>query len=482
MIVHIETGASFKGAGLYLLHDKRESGETERYTADRIPWTYALNTLEDDPQHVIAEMQQTCLDQAALKLESGNRPDGRPMAKPVMTVSLAWSPYQKQPTPEGMIAAAKDYLKDRGWDELQVLMVPHTDEDHAHIHLLINRVHPETGMAADQSYRNHNAVLWSQAYDAAEGFFLDRREAKYSRGETIGKDMTRAEWEAWKAAGGTVRPGGVEQAAEQKSGEWDALKAAQRDERKAFYKETAALRADLRDTVRDTVKDEFADAWTDYAAQRDVQQLQQKQRDQETRRAIRHLRQHSHGLSGAGVMRLEARRGEQYAAMRAELSELRAPIIAAQTARVKELAAPALVQLDKERADAYEALKASHRDEKKELHADQAAGTPRPDLLQRQQDAAAKLTEASQPRPVPVLVPDASQRPTGASHHHSHGASPSPAPDAPRSEPKPNRFARGASRPRADTQPVIEAARAYEAQKSAERESGGDDGGRGLDR
>lgn len=486
MNVHITTGTSFKGAGLYLLHDKLEPGEAARTTANRVPWTHALNTLEDEPWQVIAEMQQTCLNQSALKLESGNRLDGRPTEKPVMHVSLAWSPDQPQPNPAGMIAAAQDYLKDRGWDELQCLLVPHTDAGHAHVHLLINRVHPDTGMAADQSYRNHNAVLWARKYDAEQGFFLDRREAKYARGEKIGKDMTRAEWEAWKASGGTARPGRQERAAEQKSGEWDALKAAQRDERMAFFKESATQRAELREGVRSEVKAAFADQWQEYAAYRDHRQQQQRRQDQETRRQLTHWRK----LGGMeSVAKLEQRRAAQHAVLREDLAEVRGATLAAQNARIKELAEPALAQHAIERAAAYEGVKASHRDEKKELHRDQAAGTPRADLVQRQQEAADRLAAARRAG-LPVQPPQRDQatppgqacrvsfRPHGARQfeavrrYYAHGVSPAPVRPAPANSNPP---------PRVDEQARAAAARQLARQRTADRERG-DDGGRDRDR
>ena len=81
-------------AGLYYLHDKKLEGETERFTTERVAWTYAINTVENEPEAVLGEMRQTSFDQPLLKMLSGNRTDGRPTETPVMTVALAWSPEQ----------------------------------------------------------------------------------------------------------------------------------------------------------------------------------------------------------------------------------------------------------------------------------------------------------------------------------------------------------------------------------------------------
>src|ERR1700730_12340359 len=135
MIPRIQTGSSFKGAGLYYLHDKRADGEEERLTTDRVAWTYAINTLEHDPEAVLAEMRRTAFDQPLLKRLSKNRSDGRPTEKTVMTVALAWSPLQT-PTKNDMIEAGHSYLQHMGWEAHQVLFVAHNDTKHPHVHLI----------------------------------------------------------------------------------------------------------------------------------------------------------------------------------------------------------------------------------------------------------------------------------------------------------------------------------------------------------
>src|SRR5258707_9530125 len=114
MIPRIKTGTSFSGTGLYYLHDKKRDGEAERLTTGRVAWAHAINTMEDEPEAVLAEMRQTAFDQPILKMLSGNRVDGRPTEKPVMTVALSWAPDQK-PTKEQMIEAGKFLLKPNRW-------------------------------------------------------------------------------------------------------------------------------------------------------------------------------------------------------------------------------------------------------------------------------------------------------------------------------------------------------------------------------
>ena len=168
MIPRIKTGKSFKGAGLYYLHDKSPEKGAKLYTTDRVAWTHTLNCLHDDPGLALREMQHTCMDQSFLKMVSGNRTDGRPTEKTVMTVALAWHPDQ-DPTKAQMIDAAVDYLTHMGWQEHQVLMVAHDDTRHAHVHLIINKVHPETGKTLDADWYKNRSQEWGLKFEREQG-------------------------------------------------------------------------------------------------------------------------------------------------------------------------------------------------------------------------------------------------------------------------------------------------------------------------
>src|SRR5690606_16188040 len=51
----------------------------------------------------------------------------------------------------------------------EVLMVSHNDEPHPHIHLIANRVHPETGKAAAHSNDHLKLSRWAEAYERQHG-------------------------------------------------------------------------------------------------------------------------------------------------------------------------------------------------------------------------------------------------------------------------------------------------------------------------
>ncbi len=157
-------GTSFRGAGKYYLHDK--TPETERgdddalehlTTRERVAFTVTRNCVNDDPEQAIDEMWTTAAAQDELKREAGLKLGGRKCTNPVKTISLSWHPSET-PTQEQMIEAADSYLKKMGWSEHQALFVGHNDTEHPHIHIILNRVNPETGRVLDDRKRLMNVL------------------------------------------------------------------------------------------------------------------------------------------------------------------------------------------------------------------------------------------------------------------------------------------------------------------------------------
>jgi hypothetical protein len=422
MIPRIKTGTSFKGAALYYLHDKRAEGEQARETKDRVAWTYAINTLEDEPEAVLAEMRVTAFNQFLLKMESGNRIDGRPVERPVMTVALAW-PREETPTREEMIESGHSFLQFMKWEGHQVLFVAHNDTKHPHVHLIINRVHPETGMTQDAAWTKHRSQQWALKYEREHGHvYCEARERKYGRdGERAPDGMTQREWKLWQEIG-KENAFDPEHQRVLEAGEWDALKEGQKQERLGFWRETGQLRNELRTAVRDAVKWEFAKEWQDYTKVKEERDKAALLYDREARQAIRELRKQRgpkpapraapskeiavvrgpdgrtymkrRAVESQGIGQIKDRKRTYHARQREELWEIRKDIYARQKARFEELAAPALALLSKDRAETYEGLLAAQRGEKAELRHDQQHGDRRQDVL------AGYTQEGPQPTPL----------------------------------------------------------------------------------
>ena len=123
MIAASSCGQSFGALGTYLVGDD-----------GRVGWAETRNMMEGmdggriDPDAVAAEMR----DEAA---SSG-------VARPVYHIAVAFDP-DDHPTEAEVRAAAARTLRDLGLEGHQALVVRHTDQPHAHVHLMVNRVGPD---------------------------------------------------------------------------------------------------------------------------------------------------------------------------------------------------------------------------------------------------------------------------------------------------------------------------------------------------
>jgi len=130
VIATSSSGRRFYALARYLLHG-RSGEETER-----VAWTAGRNLGTDDPEVAAALMQATA--NANLQVEA-----------PVYHLTINFDPADPV-TPERMQAVADRVLHDLALADHQALMVAHRDRDHPHVHLMVNRVHPETGRAWDR--------------------------------------------------------------------------------------------------------------------------------------------------------------------------------------------------------------------------------------------------------------------------------------------------------------------------------------------
>jgi hypothetical protein len=146
MIIRIlSNGKSFKGAAAYLTHDP------DADTSKRVEWTHTLNLANEDVPSAVNEMVWTARDAELLKQEAGVRAGGRATETPVKHFSLNWAPEDK-PTPKHMIETTQEFLRHMGWHEHQAIIVAHNDKSYAHAHVLLNCVHPETGLKLDDGF------------------------------------------------------------------------------------------------------------------------------------------------------------------------------------------------------------------------------------------------------------------------------------------------------------------------------------------
>src|SRR6266571_9248011 len=137
MIATTSSGRRFAALARYLMFGR--SGEEP----ERVAWTAGRNVGTDDPEVAAALMQATA--NANLDVES-----------PVYHLTINFDPADPV-TPERMQAVADRVLADLGLAEYQALMVAHQDRAHPHVHIMVNRVHPETSVAWDR-WQDHPRI------------------------------------------------------------------------------------------------------------------------------------------------------------------------------------------------------------------------------------------------------------------------------------------------------------------------------------
>ncbi|MDQ8699273.1 relaxase/mobilization nuclease domain-containing protein [Hyphomicrobium sp. LHD-15] len=104
-------------------------------TADprRVAWVFSQNLPTDDPELAATYMAAS----AQLSQRTKNA---------AYHLMIAWH-ERERPTPELMQLIARQTLVLAGVAEHQALIMGHGDKPHPHLHILLNRVHPDTGRA-----------------------------------------------------------------------------------------------------------------------------------------------------------------------------------------------------------------------------------------------------------------------------------------------------------------------------------------------
>jgi hypothetical protein len=273
MIVKIlSSGKSFSGLGTYLTHDPKAK------TDERVAWTHTLNLAHDDPRSAVDSMLWTSRNAELLKQEAGIRAGGRALENPVKHLSLNWAP-DESPTREHMIETTEGFLRHMNWQEHQALLVAHEDKAHAHVHVMLNVIHPETGVKLDDSFERRRAQAWALDYEREQGrIYCEQRLLDPAEREDA---PTRPAWMAFKNS--EIKFEREEKSLENQNpvlierdipgnphdSEWKILKEIQRAERREFFADGKSAFSELRNSIYREIREEFRERWSDfYAAQK----------------------------------------------------------------------------------------------------------------------------------------------------------------------------------------------------------------------
>lgn len=135
MIAKISKGEDFGGLARYLTRDGRGQVLDMR------------NLASADPEAAAGEMQ------VAAAVSSRCR-------KPVMHVTVSYDPTDLPPSDADMRADAGEVLTALGLADNQAVIIKHSDREHAHFHVMANRVGPDGKAVSDsQSYPKTEAAL-----------------------------------------------------------------------------------------------------------------------------------------------------------------------------------------------------------------------------------------------------------------------------------------------------------------------------------
>ena len=160
-------GRSFGGVADYCLHDRWVPGEGQPESAERVEWTETRNLATEQGDRAARIMAVTAEASPELKRLAGAAATGRKLEKPVCHYSLNWAKEEK-PDRQEMSRAAEESLKALGMERHQALIVSHRDGQ-PHVHVIANRVDPESGKAAGLSRSKLKLSKWAEGYERGAG-------------------------------------------------------------------------------------------------------------------------------------------------------------------------------------------------------------------------------------------------------------------------------------------------------------------------
>jgi hypothetical protein len=267
MIVKIgRSGKSFSGLTQYLTHDPEKA-----QTAKRVAWTHTHNLANDFVPSAVDEMLWTTRDAELLKQEAGVRAGGRATESPVKHVSLSWA-IEDNPSQRHMIATSEQYLRSMGWSEHQAIFIAHSDKPYKHVHLVINEVHPETGLKFNDAFEKVRAQEWAAHYERERGVIhckqriLNPEEREKAMPRNMWVEFKKNEQEFLKSEELLRQNSEIPEYSPEnrKKEEWKVLKQIQRDEREEFFVDGKIQFTELRKSVSREIRHEFHERWADY--------------------------------------------------------------------------------------------------------------------------------------------------------------------------------------------------------------------------
>ncbi|WP_420447285.1 relaxase/mobilization nuclease domain-containing protein [Candidatus Palauibacter sp.] len=187
-------GRSFAGAAAYCLHDSPTPDDRSPETAERVAWTDTRNLATIRAERAAPLMAATAKAAPDLKRLAGGTPRGRKLAKPVLHYSLSWA-RDETPDRQEMSRAVDGSLEALGLEGHEALVVAHDDTRHPHVHVVANRVDPETGKAAKLGNSKLRLSRWAEGYEREQGRIRCEERVRNNERRRAGQEVVRTPWE-----------------------------------------------------------------------------------------------------------------------------------------------------------------------------------------------------------------------------------------------------------------------------------------------
>ncbi len=183
-------GRSFAGVAAYCLHDAPEPDNRRPETSERVGWADTRNLATFRPERAARLMAATARAAPDLKRLAGVARGGRKLAKPVLHYSLSWA-RDETPDKGEMSRAVDESLEALGLEGREALIVAHEDTRHPHVHVIANRVDPETGKAATLGNGKLRLSRWAEGYEREQGRIRCERRVENNERRRAGQEVVR---------------------------------------------------------------------------------------------------------------------------------------------------------------------------------------------------------------------------------------------------------------------------------------------------
>lgn len=181
MIARILTGRSIRAVVSYIadntpvedLTGGEDFSSVEQYRG-RVAVVAVRNIPTEDVDLAGRIMQGVIYDAPALKKLNGGSARGRKLKDPATHLIFSFHKTELHPQlyrqdPEHynkqILGTVESGLAVLGLEKNQAVLAVHTDRDHIHVHVAINRVDPETGRAAKLTQSQNRLSAWAEEYE-----------------------------------------------------------------------------------------------------------------------------------------------------------------------------------------------------------------------------------------------------------------------------------------------------------------------------